>query len=84
MENNSWKASLNLSNEGKKKIYFLEEEDFFLKRRGKWIKLQLIDQRREWKIILGNLSNEGKKKIQFPEEEDLFLKREENESTNYN
>ena len=48
------------------------------------IELQLIDQRREWKIILGNLSNEGKKKIQFPEEEDLFLKREENESTNYN
>ena len=39
------------------------------------IELQLIDQRREWKIILGNLSNEGKKKIHFPEEEDLFLKR---------
>ena len=87
MENNSSKASLNLSKEGKKKIHFLEEEDFFLKRGGKWIdfiELQLIDQRREWKIILGNLSNEGKKKIQFPEEEDLFLKREENESTNYN
>ena len=35
MENNSWKAFLNLSNEGKKKIHFLEEEDFFLKRGGK-------------------------------------------------
>ena len=40
------------------------------------IELQLIDQRREWKIILGNLSKEGKKKIHFLEEEDFFLKRE--------
>ena len=64
MENNSWKASLNLSNEGKKKIHFLEEEDFFLKRGGKsgrkqwidFIELQLIKEENEnnsWKPFEG-------------------------------
>ena len=49
----------NLSKEGKKKIQFPEEEDFFLKRGGKWIdfiELQLIKEENEnnsWKPFEG-------------------------------